>query len=135
MNDRMRAALVLDELSTDHKIGFRAHQALEFVVLASHGNANPADVIELINKIDEIVPKKQYGPGNPNNGQSHHLFEIGNESSRVIYVEVITAYLPEGYDRQELAKRLCTLGKRAHADEVSLWDIDRGSFTIRFWWD
>jgi len=136
----MKTALELDHVCSNYKIQFDAMQAAEFVRKADHGNAGQDDVIKLVDKVNQTIPpmsypRKRFEPPNPNNGRPHHIFEIGNECSRVVYVRVITAYLADGYDRQALAKRLCTLGKQAHADEVNLWDIDKGSFTIRYWWD
>jgi hypothetical protein len=103
-------------------------------VYNDHDNA---DLIRLITTIDATVPRRQYNPGNPNNGLRAHDWKIGNESSRVVYLTICTysgAY--NGIDLDALVASLCTIAKGCNADEA--WEVERRdgrSLTLRFWFD
>jgi hypothetical protein len=146
----VEATLALEQVSIDYRVKMRPHEAIQFVARApAYNNFAEGDLIELVNAIGDSVPPMMFGDldgsPNPNNGKPHHVFYVGNEGSRVIYLEVYTAYFdtfrpgpdsswqaPPTFDG--LRARLRLLAKRAHADEFTATETD-GSWEFRFWWD
>jgi hypothetical protein len=143
-NRTVQAALALDPLSTHWQVELTPEDAHLFVCAAEdYNNFTRADLATLIQRIDHAIPPIQFNPGNPNNGKPHHKYRIGNEGSRVIYLDIHKGYLkgrwaPADYDH--LAQYLKALAVAAHADEYDIdQDIDftppDGLWTFRFWWD
>ena len=97
-----------------------------------HTTENLVSIIEGCNK---LIPPMKYGKGNPNDGQPHHVFAVGNEYSRVIYLKVIKTYLPAGFDYSGLTKALTALGERNNAQERSVQKNDGTCYEFRFWFD
>lgn len=137
MSRMVEAALELDKYSIDYLVEFPPKEAREFVSRAEAYNGFTQEgLVELIDEIGNLIPLKDYGPDNPNTGQPHHRFRIGNEGSRVIYLEIYETYMPKDYGKYELLfENLKNLGYAARADEVD--EVDPGIFTrgIRYWWD
>lgn len=141
LSPKIAAMLKIDRFSTDYRIQLDPTEAREFVSRAdSYNNFSASDLNSLIDSINAHLPPMDFGicngQPNPNNGRSHHFFQIGNEGSRVIYLHVIHAYMPKGYDYQSLAATLESMGESARADEAEQVDTDNAHrFTFRFWWD
>ena len=97
--------------------------------------AHEARMWDLHASIDAAIPPMLFGPGNANNGHPHHLYRVGRECRRVLYVEVIHSYLktrPGELDR--IDAKLRALSQKYEADEFHR-DPGEGSDTWRFWWD
>ena len=98
-------------------------------------------VIEALEHIDQLIPRMNGGPGNPNNGNRDYRIAIGREGSPVIYLE-----------RREYATK-CPIAEKSMKDiceEMKLWaSADDATYqveeftsfgktrniTFRFWWD
>lgn len=138
---KVDAALALGEQSDRWLVELRPEEALEFVRRAGAYNAfAPEDLAELVQAINALVPPMKFAGANPNNGRPHHTFSVGNEGSRVVYLDVRKFYLKEGYqgkpfDYDGLAAALKELGTRANAVEFWTTKNDEHSFVYRFWWD
>lgn len=145
------AALAVDDLSTHYRIEMAPDTAREFCRRADAYNGfTEDDLVKLIDRATALIPPMMFGdvsPGwpNPNNGQPHHVFHIGNEGSRVIYLIVRTAYFlkfrpgsdsewttPPTFDN--LKRALSHLAEDCNADEFS-GQSDEHTWTFRFWWD
>jgi hypothetical protein len=133
-NKFIQGALAVDEVSTHFRIEFAPDTARAFVRIADAYNGfNQCDLVNLIDAVNDAIPPMLYGPGNPNNGRPHHKFLIGNEGSRVIYVNVTKAYLPASFNYAQLTSKLKAIGRRAHADEMD--ETGTHSYQFRYWWD
>lgn len=124
---KLKALKILDEVSLHHRVQLRPEEALAYFDKNSKHH-------ELINCINEAIPRMNFEKSNPNNGRMFHEFWVGREYSRVIYVDVVTAYLGDHNEHNEIYKRLERLAKLAWADEFSV-DREDGCWTYRFWWD
>lgn len=139
-DELIKAAVAVDNLSIQHRIEFRPAEALQFAGKCDQHGHTTDQLVGLIGKINQTVPPMDFGScngkPNPNNGHPFHTFQIGKECSRVVYLEVVTAYL-KGYTPQQiqaLIGKLETIGKRAGCDEVS-HEVEELAFTIRYWFD
>ncbi len=89
---------------------------------------------DLLAEINKVIPVSQYEGDNPNNGKTHHHYHIGREGSRVVYVEVIAAYLNDDDTAKQVAADIQRLAKRYNADEIND-EGQQGSIFYRIWWD
>lgn len=103
--------------------------------LQDYNEATSKCLVALIDDIGALVPTMNFPGDNPNNGFPHHKFVIGRELSRVLYLKIVKACMPKGFEYLTLAKRLSKLAKMASADEFDVVENDSGGFTARFWWD
>lgn len=99
-----------------------------------------AHVLDALDHIDRLIPRRRYGPNNPNNGQRDYTLRIGREGSPVLYLDRL-----EFYDKDRLSddriKAICEemelIGMADEADaSVEPAAIPDGRHIIfRFWWD
>lgn len=138
LTEKVKAALALDEHSLNHRIEMDPGEALAFVKNDKSYNCYDTRKVSLmIRRINAIIPRMDFGGDNPNNGRPHHTFEIGNESSRVIYV-VIRRFNLNGMDDDEtmrLVGQIDQAAKDADADERQLRRFDDRVVEFRIWWD
>lgn len=138
---KVELTLALDKCSLKHSVELTPAEAMSF---AEHGesynNLNRDAFRNMIIKINSIVPRMNFpacnGHPNPNNGQTFHTFEIGNEGSRVVYVNVVKFYLQNKDEvyLKSLSSEIEAAGKSALADEIKTIQLC-GSFQVRLWWD
>lgn len=134
--------LALDKKSINYQVSFDPARALEFVGHADAYNGfTKDDLYKFINRINDLIPPMNFplvnGFPNPNNGRTHHTFSIGNEGSRVIYLEIVKAYMKQFSSAEwiSLWSAIQTAAKRANADEINLIENNDNTFKARFWWD
>ena len=138
---KVDAVLELDNLSVKYHVEMTPDETLEFVERADTYNNFTSDILaKLIREINQIIPPMKFQKGNPNNGRSHHMFIVGNEGSRVIYLHISKFYLRKEFqgtpfDYKSLEKQLKLLAKQAKADEFYTVRNDDITFEYRFWWD
>jgi hypothetical protein len=96
-----------------------------------------ADILALVKTINTLMPRMQFGPGNPNNGAPAHRISVGNEGSRVMYVAIGKGYRPQwtGTEWTTLARLFEEARRAAHADEAWVVTDDEEDWEYRFWWD
>ncbi len=121
-------AAELDRLSLDYRVRMTPAEATYF---CRHQDPTLGD---LLAEISTIIPRCQYEGDNPNNGKIHHHYYIGREGSRVVYVEVIRAYLQSDDEATQLAADIARLAEQYKADEIND-EGKHGSLLIRIWWD
>jgi hypothetical protein len=97
-------------------------------------NDIPEDIEKIVGALCDKIGPVNFGPGNPNNGKFHNIkIFIGNESSLVIYVEIIHSY-QVGRDSREYKSILEKIGRKFKADEIGVTQDERKT-VARFWWD
>ena len=130
------AALTLDRVASHYRVRLDPSAALLFAELAPDGNALTAPPLrDLTLAINALLPRSDFGPGNPNTGLMHHAFDVGRENSRVLYLNWPKSYAPKGFDFLALIAKLAELARDAEADEFDLVENSRFSFEYRIWWD
>jgi len=112
-----------------------AFDALQVAVAAERAVGYSPRVSQLIRRINALVPPMQYGPDNPNTGKMHHTFTYGRENSRVLYVQVVSAYLSSLMEMVHIEAGLRALVQEFAVDEFSVERNDGSSLKCRFWWD
>lgn len=136
MNRKLCATLLLDTYSNHYQVEMRPDEAMEFTAaLDDYNGFDPDRAVKLIERINDLIPPMQFGSGNPNNDKPHHTFRVGREYSRVMYLDVVKAYMPINHDYAKLAGKLGRLGNDVNADEAGVVEDTDGCFTFRFWWD
>jgi hypothetical protein len=147
---KVQAALALDEFSLTYRVEMRPDEALAFAAnCGDYNEATEARLARLVKRLDRAIPPMWFdSPAdfpNPNNGKPHHVYHVGREGSRVLYLEIRLGYLesfrpPVGSEWRTLPtlatfERLFgDFGQEARADEFSV-ERDAHSWTFRFWWD
>ncbi len=138
--------LVLDKQSIHYRVKLTPSEALEFVSRADAYNFfSQEDLKKFVTHLNHLIPPMNFGTGgypNPNNGHPHHVFLIGNEGSRVIYLEVVKSYMVKYSQNKWNEKDFLGLWStiqiaagKAHADEIDLIENSEHVFKCRFWWD
>jgi len=127
----IQSTLSLDNVCSEYRVKFTPEEAQLFCAIRDH------KLGELLDEIDAIVPVKNYKPGNPNNGHPHHKYLIGREHSRVLYVHVVRAYLPDDEAVQTILSHLARLANEYGADEYGANEtmLERNEIEYRIWWD
>lgn len=145
--DRTHAALLhtaLWECASSHqfRIELDWNTAIPLLARMSPYNAfSPSKVIGALRHIDSIIPRADYGPGNPNNGSRTFTLAPGCEGSDVLYL-----IRREFHPREPLTRRqIVDIENAMHwadADEVShvihehrLLGPGNRDIEFRFWWD
>lgn len=132
----VRAALALDEAALNWSVTVRPDEAAELAAaLREYNEATPERLGAIIASVDALIPRKDYGNGNPNTGGMHHEYRIGREYSRVLYVQIVRTYLPEGFDVATLAARIKQVAKGHRADEAWVTKDTPHDFEFRIWFD
>lgn len=111
-------------------------EALEFSARSEQYNAwTPLRAVTLIEVVNNAIPPMQFGPDNPNTGQTHHTYKVGRSYSRELHVRIVKAYMPNDWDYTLLAAKFRSWGKDAKSDEADVTEETDGCFTFRWWWD
>ncbi len=76
----------------DNSLNFRIElpweAALEFIRYVGRYNGfQPHRVIAALERVDELIPRKDYGANNPNTGQRSFQISVGREGSPVVYLD------------------------------------------------
>lgn len=89
----------------------------------------------MMQKINRIIPKMNFGGDNPNNDAHTHTVKIGNECSRVIYIILKKHYL-KSINIEKLCSDIEAIGQDHGADEVSFVNNESDFCAqVRLWWD
>lgn len=132
----VRAALALDEEALNWSVTVRPDEAAELAgELRDYNEATRERIAAIVESIDAIIPRKDYGEGSPNAVGMHHEYRIGREYSRVLYVQVVRTYLPEVFDLAALAARIKEVAKGNAADEAWVTKDTPHDFEFRIWFD
>jgi hypothetical protein len=135
----LEALLEVDNNCLQYKIRMNPLLADKFLNYAITYN-NMRNMETIIKEINNVTPTTYFNEGNPNNGSFAHYFEIGNESSRVIYV-TLNKYYAKNTDFKLWAQQVENIGKMHGADETSTKALEvpgfeqHGRVIVRLWWD
>ncbi len=116
-------------------------EAAEFARRVGPWQPEQYGMLPVIEAADRIIPRKSYGPDNPNHGRTFHTYRVGREYSAVLYVDILSTYLAPGVTAAELGQRIIEEAQAAaRADEAYTLplfqeDPDGDSIAVRFWWD
>ena len=133
---KVEKMLELDPIAHDYLVKLSPSEALEFAKNAQeYNNIRRDKLAALVRRINDTIPSMDFGPNNCNTGRPHHTYDVGNENSRVIYVNILKFYMPADYDYAWLATFLKQLGSEALADESDIVQSDATKFRFRFFWD
>lgn len=97
-------------------------------------------VLDALDDVDRLIPRRQYAPGNPNNGQRDYRLRIGRDGSPVLYIERLEVGNKVPLSDRSI-KAICDdmerIGKADEADASiePLSFADGRRITFRFWWD
>lgn len=141
MNRLVKTVLALDKLSNHHRVDLRPEEALLWAgIVESYNFATRENAVRLVEAVNSVIPVKEYGPvngyPNPNDGAYSHIFAVGNEGSRVIYV-VVRKY-PKNVANANwkvIKGELEAIGKLVECDEFDMVENSEHVFEFRFWWD
>ena len=129
------------EKSLNFRIELPFEEAQEFIRRIDRYNEFDASlVLDGLQRIDGLLPRMQYSPGNPNNGRRDYKISVGREGSPVIYLDRW-----EVFDKPELdsatMKAICREMELIALADESHYHIDQFTrvpgrkIEFRFWWD
>jgi hypothetical protein len=134
--DILNAVLTLDVLSTRWRVQLDPDEMEQFARRCMYYNEMTQEgMLRLLQDIDGAIPRMQFQEGNPNNGKPAYCFYIGNEGSRVLYLEVRKTMLPHKIDTGQLERQLRLAAIEAGANEHHVVEEDKHTFVYRIWWD
>jgi hypothetical protein len=128
MNPLIKSVLELDRWSDHYQVQLSPGDMNECAHHLDH------ELGDLVDKINYHSPTMDYGPDNPNTGKHFHTFKIGNEHSRVLYVEYIKI-CNDTADYDRLHKIIEALATIYYADEFSVEEDDATIISFRIWWN
>lgn len=120
--------------SYHHLVELTPEEALRFVDNCQQINCATNEVMSaMVTEINRLMPRMVYGPDNPNTGRFAHVYKIGQEYSRVIYVNLLKAY-GALVNWENLVGELEKLPTMFPVDEFDV-SLDNSWLTVRMWWD
>ncbi len=128
------AALALDEVSLCYRVELSPVEAQGFLY-RSDKYIGWVTASNLLQSIDNLIPRISFGAGDDSNGRKFYRLSIGRECSRVIYVELAKTYLPNEFDYEKLSRDIGRAAELAGADEAWCERDDDGGYRFRMWWD
>jgi hypothetical protein len=128
----------------EHTLNFRIEMphedARQFIRRIDRYNDFEAEtVLEALDRIDRLIPRKFYNEGNPNNGERSYTLTVGREGSPVIYLERYEWDHDIPLSDETLSSVCREMALSALADEAD-YEVTRTigtnrKITFRFWWD
>lgn len=106
--------------------------------IGGYNEFEAATVLEALERVDQLIPKKFYNAGNPNNGERSYTLSIGREGSPILHLTRYEWGVNSPLD-DETMKAVCRemelIGKADQSD-FEVFDLGAGrKVTFRFWWD
>jgi hypothetical protein len=137
IRQKAKAAVAMDKHFTAWTAEFTPDEAQAFVARCQvYNNMTHEKLVRLVRAINRIIPAMDLGETNPNTGTPCHCFKIGNEGSRVIYVQVRKWAVPEKRGQwKRLAEQVRQFASEAGANEFHVSKNDRHELLLRIWWD
>src|SRR3990167_4434838 len=135
------AAVALDRCALDWRVTLDPDETRAYLSrVDSYNTCETRALGDLTKAVDAVIGRVRYpdvdGKPNPNNGRWHHTYEVGNEGSRVLCLEVYKQSLATpGLDYAKLAATCASAGQLALADENNGFSDNPHYFRWRWWWD
>jgi hypothetical protein len=135
-SDIISAALTLDILSPHWRVQLQPDEMVEFARRCMYYNdITQEGMLRLLQDIDSAIPRMQFQEGNLNNGKQCYYYHIGNEGSRVLYVEIRKQLMSHPLGSAWLEKELRLAAQAAGANEYYIAMEDKHTLMYRIWWD
>jgi hypothetical protein len=130
----------------DRSLNFRIElpysEAIEFISqIGEYNNFRAGNVIDALQRVDRLIPRNSYQPGNPDNGQRNYRISVGRESSPVIYIERYEFSFNNNWLDEQTMKSICREMELCALADESDYTVDEISgfggrrIKFRFWWD
>ncbi len=117
----------------DFRIELSDEAARQFIRrIKAYNNFDADAVLTALDIIDRLIPRQNYGEGNPNTGQRDYRLSVGREGSPVIYLDRWQFRDELSEDRMQLI--CCKMQALALADEAD-YTVEGRHVQFRFWWD
>ena len=130
---QIEAMLALDKTPALHwRVECNPCEAYVFAL-----EAKDSPLRQVIEEVNRLIPRIDYGPENGNTGATIHTFYIGKENSRVVYIDVVKTYFMntgQNVDYDDFERKITNIAKKNFADEIDRFDEDL-LFRMRIWWD
>jgi hypothetical protein len=127
------------ERSLYFKIEMSFERAWQFLRrIESYNEFYAANVLDVLERVDALIPKNDYGKGNPNNGQRSFVISVGREGSPVLYLERYE-FDQEKWLPEETLRLICREMEMIGIADESDYEVQPFAggrkVTFRFWWD
>lgn len=99
-----------------------------------------AHVLDALDDVDRLIPRRHYGPENPRNGERDYTLRIGRDGSPVLYLDRLEVghKVPlTDNSIKAICEEMQLIGKADEADALiePLSFAQGRNITFRFWWD
>lgn len=130
---RIAAAAQVDQYYSTYEIELSPEEALSFAATVPSDKPISESLYVLIDAINQVVPKVNFGESHPKTGTRHHRFRLGRRfGDRLMMLEVFRGYLPKDYSLDSLTDMLRKLTEDL---PISLeQESDEHSFRLTFLW-
>jgi hypothetical protein len=128
------------EKSSQFRIELDYDAAIRFIQqIDRYNDFNAPEVIDALERIDRVIPRRWYGIGSPHNGERGYTISVGREGSPVVYIdrfELPSTRPLADHNMKTICREMELIGRSDEAD-FSIDDFRSGSRRIkfRFWWD
>ncbi len=100
MSDKRILYKKMFEESLRHNTELGYENAVEYIrAIGSYNEFEANKVIEMLDEIDELIPRAYYNEGNPNNGKRNYSIRVGRESSPVMYIVLYSWKSTDGIEQ------------------------------------
>jgi hypothetical protein len=129
-SEKIEAVLSVDTHARVYNVEMRPHEARLFARSCYPYGHTTEELVGFIEQIDKRIPGMSW-----DESRSHHMYHIGREGTRVVYLHVIKVYLDREYKYYELMLAVGAIASKYGADEFRIEKEDEGEVVYRVWWD
>lgn len=131
------------ERSHQFRIEMPFDQASRFLHrIGQYNEFEAARVLDALERVDALIPRKFFGEGNRNNGERAYTLSLGREGSPVLYLELYEWGWCKGPALSDdaieaICREMELIGKadEATCDRQIISCNNGRKVTFRFWWD
>jgi hypothetical protein len=127
------------DATLDFQIEMPFEDACQFIHrIDQYNDFDAHKVIAALHRVDQIIPRKQYGESNPNNGKRDFNVSVGREGSPVIYIRLTEIGSHPKMTDYQMKTVVAIMREHGIADEAD-FEVRDGLYgrfiEFRFWWD
>jgi hypothetical protein len=131
------------EMSQQQKVQLPFDDIIEYVeAVGSYNNFDANKIKGFLYEMDKLIPRKNYGGDNPNNGLRDYKISFGREGSPVMYVEMFYyadvrsfAEVKKNWDEIKRLSEIMALADEADMETEENQLYNSKVIKMRFWWD